>query len=75
MLTMEYDYDLDVAAQKEESFEEGLAEGQERDLRNLMDSLSLTAEQAMDALKIPTEEREKYAARLEEDATVATTGA
>ncbi len=79
MLTMEYDYDLDVAAQKEEAFENGVAEGvsqgQERALRNLMANLSLTAEQAMNALGIPAEEREKYAARLEEDATVATAGA
>ncbi|MCR5621611.1 MAG: Rpn family recombination-promoting nuclease/putative transposase, partial [Treponema sp.] len=75
MLTMEYDYDLDVAAQKEESFEEGLVEGKHEDLRNLMANLSLTAEQAMDALGIPAEEREKYAARLEEDATMATAGA
>lgn len=71
MLTMEYDYDFDVAAQKEEAFENG----QERALRNLMANLSLTAEQAMDALSIPAEEREEYAARLAEDATVATAGA
>ncbi len=55
-------------AARKEMFEEGqrdgLSQGQERDLRNLMDSLSMTAEQAMDALKIPAEEREKYAARL-----------
>ncbi len=39
-----------------------------------MDSLALTVEQAMDALKIPAEEREKYTARLEKDAAEATAG-
>ena len=71
MLTMEYDYDFDVAAQKEEAFENG----QERALRNLMANLSLTAEQAMDALSIPAEEREEYAARLAEDAAMTSAGA
>ncbi len=47
-----------------EAWADGITQGQERALRNLMDSLSMTAEQAMDALKIPAEEREKYAARL-----------
>ena len=55
-------------AVRKESFEEdqrdGLSQGREESLRTLMDSLSMTAEQAMDALKIPAEEREKYAARL-----------
>ncbi len=32
--------------------------------RKLTDSLSLTAEQAMDVLDIPAEERDKSAARL-----------
>lgn len=47
-----------------EAWADGLTKGQENDLRNLMDSLKLTAVQAMDALKIPADEREKYAARL-----------
>ena len=64
MLTMEYDYDMDVAAQKEEAFEDGFTEGKQEDLRNLMVKLSMTAEQAMDTLDIPAEERERYAAKL-----------
>ena len=33
-------------------------------LKNLMQSLNLTLEQAMDALKIPTEEREQYVGKI-----------
>ncbi len=55
-------------AVRKEMFEEGqrdgLSQGQERALRNLMVKLSMTAEQAIDTLDIPVEEREKYAARL-----------
>ena len=38
-----------------------------RDLRKLTDSLLLTAEQAMDELDIPAEERDKFAARLAQE--------
>ena len=59
-------------AVRKEMFEDGrrdgLAEGREESLRNLMDSMSWTAGQAMDALKIPAEEREKYAALLAQEA-------
>ena len=59
-------------AVRKEMFEDGrrdgLAEGREESLRNLMDSMSWTAGQAMDALKIPAEEREKYAAMLAQEA-------
>ncbi len=48
----------------EQGMEKGLLQGKADDLRNLMDSLSLTASQAMDALKIPADEREKYEAML-----------
>lgn len=45
-------------------FEKGLAAGIENTMpeaiKNLMDSLNLTKEQAMSALKVPEEEREKY---------------
>ena len=37
-------------------------------LRNLMANMSWTAGQAMDALGIPAEEREKYAAMLAQEA-------
>ncbi|MBP5158587.1 MAG: hypothetical protein ILP18_12035 [Treponema sp.] len=45
---------------REEGHKKGLAEG----LRNLMDSMSWSAAQAMDALKIPEADRDKYAAIL-----------
>ena len=34
------------------------------DIRNIMDSLKMTVEQAMDALKVPQNDREKYLARI-----------
>ena len=47
---------------------EGYAEGQDSErlnsIRNLMESLHLTAQQAMDALKIPVSEQQKYIAQL-----------
>lgn len=50
--------------------EQGIARGMEQgiaeSLRNLMDSLKLTPEQAMDALKIPEAERQKYEALLQQ---------
>ena len=33
-------------------------------MRNIMDTLKLTAEQALDAMKIPDADREKYLERL-----------
>ena len=56
----------------EETYKEGRLEGrlegveEERieNLKNLMESLKLTAQQAMDALKIPVSEREKYLEKL-----------
>ena len=44
--------------------ERGREEGRVTDLRNLMDSFSLTVTQAMDTLKIPENERDKFAALL-----------
>lgn len=45
--------------------EKGITSNTLRSVRNLMETLQLTAEQAMDALKIPEEEREKYMKMLE----------
>ena len=46
----------------------GRAEGEEieriNNLRSIMQTLNLTAQQAMDALKIPQEEQEKYASMI-----------
>ena len=44
--------------------EKGIEIGTLRAIENLMDTLKLTAEQAMAALKIPETERLKYTARL-----------
>ncbi|WP_418745967.1 hypothetical protein [Frisingicoccus sp.] len=48
----------------EEGHDSGLTEGKEierlESIKKLMESMGWTAEQAMDALQIPAEEREKY---------------
>ena len=47
---------------------EGRVEGRENailaSIQNLMDSMKWTAEQAMDALKLPVDDRAKYVAKL-----------
>ena len=60
----------------EQGMEQGLKQGMEngmkkghessllQSIKNLMDSMKWSAQQAMDALKIPKDEQEKYAARL-----------
>ena len=50
---------------KEEGREEGREEERFVSIRNLMDSLDLTAEKAMDALKIKEEDREMYLKALQ----------
>ncbi|MCC8150606.1 MAG: hypothetical protein LIO96_03900 [Lachnospiraceae bacterium] len=40
--------------------EEGARKATQENIRNLMDTLKLSLDQAMDALKIPPAEREKY---------------
>lgn len=51
-----------------EELEEERAEGEENailvSIRNLMDSMKWTAEQAMDALKLPMDDRAKYVSKL-----------
>ncbi len=57
---------------EERGIARGLAQGLERGLetgtlnaiRNLMETLKLTAEQAMEALKVPKEEKAKYVGML-----------
>ena len=57
---------------REEGKEEGLKEGREEgtetanlsNLKNLMEALKISAESAIDLVKIPAEEREKYLAKL-----------
>ena len=63
-----------LAAGREEGRSEGLAVGRsegrsiqlQESLRNLITNLHLTPEQAMDALEIAPEEREKYRELLKE---------
>lgn len=43
-----------------EGMEKGMTDGIFRPLKNLMETLNLTAEQAMAALKVPEDERWKY---------------
>ena len=64
MLTMEYDYATDIAAQKEESFEEGREKERFASIRNIMESLNISLDKALDVLKIQPEERSKFAAML-----------
>ena len=81
MLTMEYDYAVDVAAQKEESLEEGIRIGEKRGLergreegreqgleegiRNLILNMKLSPSLAMEALGIPPDEQEMFMSRLQ----------
>ena len=44
----------------QQGVERGRAEGRAESIRSLMESMGLTLEQAMDALKIPKEERGRY---------------
>ena len=76
MLTMEYNYADDVAAQREESFEkgrdEGLRLGEEKGrdegrvetIRLMMGNMNLTFAQVMDALKIEPSEQDRLASLL-----------
>ena len=47
-----------------QGLERGLEAGTLNAIRNLMETLKLTAEQAMEALKVPKEEKVKYAGIL-----------
>ena len=53
---------------REEGRKEGRKEGTEianlNSIKNLMETLEISAEKAMDLVKIPAEEREKYIAKL-----------
>ena len=49
-----------IAEGRREGRSEGRREGKAEDIRSLMESMSMTAEQAMKALKIPAGEFGKY---------------
>ncbi len=51
---------------KEQGIEQGIEKNRLSSLRALMETMNLTAEQAMSALRIPTEERKKYIKLLEQ---------
>ena len=51
--------------EKKHWLQEGIQEGIALNIYNLMDTMKLSLSQAMEALKIPDEEKEKYAARIQ----------
>ena len=72
MILEEYDEELHIKNEKEISYDEGRNDGIKEgtdaafvaSIKNLMDSLKLNAEQAMDALKIPAKDQKRYAKML-----------
>ena len=60
LFDQEYVVDAAIAEAKREGEARGKAEGEARGILNLMKNLKMTAEQAMEALSIPSEEYEKY---------------
>ena len=66
MLLTEYDEEAVHQLFFEDGREEGLEEGRIESIRNLMSSLQVPAQTAMNMLKIPTKEHEKYLRMLEE---------
>jgi predicted transposase YdaD len=64
---MKDEIDREKAEVREKAREEARAEAREEKIyliSNLMETMKLTAEQAMNALKIPVEERQMYASKL-----------
>ncbi len=65
-------YELKLEDAREEGERKGRAEGERKgraeeqmaSIRNLMETLQLTARQAMDALKIPEEKQKRYIEQL-----------
>lgn len=55
-----------IAIGMERGLKAGMEAGKLQDIKNLMDTLKLTAEQAMAALKVPENEWLKYAGKLNE---------
>jgi hypothetical protein len=49
---------------REESIQRGIDQSRIESIRNLMKTLKLTAQQAMDALLIPLTEQSKYVSKL-----------
>ena len=49
---------------REKSIQRGIDQNRVESIRNVMDGLKYTAQQAMDLLKIPASEQKKYLAKL-----------
>ena len=68
MVSLKWDEEKAKEFYESEARAEGRAEGKEATIiatiRNLMESLNLTSQQAMDAMKIPVAEQARYAALL-----------
>ena len=66
MFSMEYDYDADIAVQRDEAMQLGLQRGLASSIKNLVRNLKMSVTQAMDALGIPQEARPQYTALLKQ---------
>ena len=53
-----------------QGIEQGRVQGTEQAVRNIMDSLGLTPQQAMDAMKIPKEEQDKFLTLINKEVPV-----
>lgn len=68
MTQLDYTFDRQIMLEREDAREEGWATGHEEgredtllaSIRSLMDTMDLTSEQAMDALRVSDAEREKF---------------
>ena len=69
MSIFEYDEEKEMRlmrqAEQKYWMQEGIQQRSVIDIRNLMETMNLILNQAMDALKIPVEEQEAYAARIQ----------
>jgi len=70
MLIAKYDYNTDIRVQREEAQEIGRLEGRLDSITSLMDTMGLPIEQAMNALKIPDDEKSKYEDLIRESKAV-----
>ena len=71
---IDFEFDINEAKEvwREEAMAQGMAQGEAKgraegkleSLRSIMQTLNLTAQQAMDALKIPKEEQDKFASMI-----------
>ena len=64
MVSFKWDPELAMKVRMEEAREDGVVQTTLASIRNLMETVHWTAQQAMDALKIPPSEQEKYASQL-----------